>query len=487
MILPEVANSTLDAEVVGVGTRLLQIGLAGLVIGAAVVSGLSVADGNKMMVVLPVAAVLGLALAILACTRFGGFVLLLLGVRASIDALAFTSSSAGASTGSATLDSGINPSSLFGVLFLLASILWLAMRYYSGSYVKASRAAGWLVAFWLAALLSLAGSQHIKEGATESLRIMAVIMMFVVLEQLIVDRRMMMRVLFAAYASMLIPLGYTLYGLAIGHPATEEKSGFTRLLGTFSQSNSYARYLTFMIVFGVAVYPHVKGGPKIALRVLLGIAGIFLVQTLTLTAIIAAIIGLIVIGALARRGTLLVGFAVVAMLAVLASPGLVSRFGTVQTQGVDGSPSGNTLAWRFGYWADVLPLANSNPVTGIGVGATSYETDAAKQPHNDFLRAYVETGLVGLVLYIGVLASLVGLCRSALRRCVRGTFDHAVATGALACVVACIVESAASNVITNSVALWYLMAFVAAAGYIARSPAKDPEYATVDTSPPVRS
>jgi O-antigen/teichoic acid export membrane protein/O-antigen ligase len=468
--LAEVARPGPDGQVFPVGIRLLQVALAIVVTASAVVSGLSADSGDKMLIVLPLATVLGLGLGVLAFTRFAGFVLLLLGVRASIDALAFSASSAGSTTGSTTLNSAINPSALFGVLFLLASILWLAMRYHSTGLLKGSRATFWLVAFWLAAVLSLAGSQHIAEGATESLRIMAVIMMFVVLEQLIVDRQMLNRTLLAAYASMLIPLGYTLYGLAIGHPATEDKSGFLRLVGTFSQSNSYGRYLTFMIVFGVAIYPHLKGASAIAMRVLLVIASIFLIQTLTLTAIIAAVIGLIVVGVVARRGTLLVGFVVVAVLAILLSPGLASRFGTVQTQTADGSPSGNTLAWRFGYWADVLPLANRNPVTGIGVGATSSETDAAKQPHNDFLRAYVETGVIGLLLYIGMLGSLVGICRRALRRSRGGTFEHAVATGALACVVACIVESAASNVITNSVALWYLMAFVAAAGYIARSP-----------------
>ena len=39
-------------------------------------------------------------------------------------------------------------------------------------------------------------------------------------------------------------------------------------------------------------------------------------------------------------------------------------------------------------------------------------TDKAKQPHNDFIRAYVETGIVGFVAYVAVLVSLVDWVRN---------------------------------------------------------------------------
>jgi O-antigen ligase len=318
--------------------------------------------------------------------------------------------------------------------------------------------------------VSILGSQHAQAGALQSLRILSVAMMFVVLEQLITSREMMMRVLYAAFASLLIPLSYTLYGLLSGHPASEVKSGFTRLIGTFTQSNDYARYLAFMIVFGVAIYPRLKGRLKTTMGILLGVSSIFLVLTLTLGAILGTALGVLTLAVLQRRRSLLIGFVVTVALAVAASPALASRFSEVSAQqSATGQPSGNSLAWRFGYWAQVLPLANSNPLTGIGLNSTQYQTDAAKQPHNDFIRAYVETGVVGLVAYLGMLVSLVGTCRRALRRSVRGTLDHAVAAGALCCAVCFVFESLGANVITNVVNLWYLVAFVAAAGYVAQA------------------
>ena len=145
-------------------------------------------------------------------------------------------------------------------------------------------------------------------------------------------------------------------------------------------------------------------------------------------------------------------------------PGVAARFGTLDAESTpQGTPTGNTLVWRLHYWTEVIPLANANPVTGIGLDSTQYQTDAAKQPHNDFIRAYVETGLVGLVFYVCMLVALVGNARRAVQRAPRDTLESGVAAGALACAVCFVLDSMAANVMSNVVSLWYLIAFAAAA------------------------
>lgn len=140
-------------------TALFQITLGVGVAAAAVVSGVSVDSGNKSWVVLPLAAVVGLALASLALTRFAGFVVLLLGARASIDVLQLSGDRSGTTGGNTVVERGIDPSSLIGVLFLASAMLWLAARSHSGVNIRPSR-------------------------------------------------------LTAAYASLIFPLAYTLYGLS---------------------------------------------------------------------------------------------------------------------------------------------------------------------------------------------------------------------------------------------------------------------------------
>lgn len=464
-------------------SRVLTVGLCLIAVAAALISGMSVADGDKKMIVLPLAAVVGIGLAALAATRFSWFVLLLIGVRSSIDVLHLSAPTAGTTAGNTAAARGIDPSSLLGVLFLVAALLWLAARYYAGKNVRPTRLAIWLVVFFLTCALSIVGSFHPQASALQTLRIMTAVMMFVVLEQLIRDFATMKRVIVACYASLVVPASYTLLGLATGHAAAEVKSGFTRIIGTFAQSNDYARYLAFLVIFGVAVYPYVKGRTKVALIALVALAGAFLLMTLTLGAILSAVVAVVVIAFIQRRARLLVALLVAGAIAGASVPGLSSRLSATSNQSaVGGGPSGNSLEWRLGYWAEVLPLANANPVTGIGLSSTQYETDQAKQPHNDFLRAYVETGVIGLLAYLAVLLTLATTTWRAIRRTVRGSFAHAVGTGAFACVVCFIIESLAANVITNVVNLWYLVAFAAAASFVARTGGGHDE-ALEDTGP----
>lgn len=446
--------------------------LAVAVVFATIVSVAGIADGQAKLFVLPLAAVAGLCLAVFAATRFDSFVLLLLGLRASVDSLQFGGGSSATARGGGAATLGITPASLLSVLFLLAALLWLAARLRTDNAVKLSGMSWALIVFWLAAVASLSGSHHISAGGAELLRMLSTVLMFIVLEQLLTSRTMMKRALVAVFASALIPLSYTLYGLAIGHPATEVKQGFTRVLGTFAQSNGYARYLALIILFGLAIYPYVKGRLRTGLTAVLVLSGIFLVLTLVIGALIATAVGIVLLGLLQRRTALVVAFIFLLMATISLAPGLSSRIEVLQTQQqIGGQATGNSLEGRFSYWTEVLPLANSNPVTGIGLDATQYETDAAKQPHNDFLRAYVETGVIGLLTYVAMLCTLIATCARAFRRTKRGTTDNAIAAGALVCVLGFALESTAANVITEVSTMWYLLAFVAVASYVGRTAA----------------
>jgi putative inorganic carbon (HCO3(-)) transporter len=113
---------------------------------------------------------------------------------------------------------------------------------------------------------------------------------------------------------------------------------------------------------------------------------------------------------------------------------------------------------------------------------TKFSTTKAKQPHNDFIRAYVETGLVGLFAYVAMLVSLVLLGRRAIRRTRKGTFERGVAAGFLGCAVAFIAVSFVANVISNVVNLWYFIAFAACASAIVKIADRRDAMATLPTA-----
>ncbi|MFC7486367.1 O-antigen ligase family protein [Knoellia sp. CPCC 206453] len=449
---------------------VLSFGLGAVAVAAAVVSGLAMARGDKILTVLPLALLVGLAVGVLAFTRYRIFVLLLLAIRPSIDLVKLSGDPTG-TAGGAGVSRGVDPSSMLAVLFLAAALLWLAGRVAEQRAVAPGRLGWALIAFGTTAYLSVIGSARPGASALEATRIASVVMMFIVLEQLIRDERSMGLVLGACYVGLLYPLLYTVFGIVTGNPPSETAGSFTRLTGPFNQSNTFSRYLAYMLVFAIAVYPYIERRLRVPALAVIMLSGVFLVMTLTRTGMLGAVIGIALVAALQRRHKILVGMSVFAVIALLMLPGVSERFGTTGTGTELGAsaPTGNTVDWRFRYWAEVLPLANENPVTGIGLTMTQYGTASEKQPHNDFLRAYVETGVIGFGTFVAVIATLLGTAWAAIRAVPRGSPGHAVAVGAFGCAVAFSLSAAFANVMSNVVSLWYLFAFAAAAGWVLRS------------------
>src|SRR5581483_1810615 len=325
-------------------------------------SGLSVGSASKSAVVLPLAAGIAVALGLLALTRFQAYVMTMLFLRSSLDLAKLSGRTAGNTTVSSS-SRALDPSSLLAVVFLLAAALWLAAQYRAKGRLPGSPLRRALVLFLLACLISIAGSSKITPSALEGFRICAVVVMFVVLEQMMIDPKRMKEILLAAFLSAAFPLLFTSFGFLVGHPRSEAKGSFTRIVGTFNQSNDFGRYLMLMLIMGAALYPHVSKRLRLPLGAGLAGTGVFLVLTYTRSALIAAGLGLLVVGFLQSR-RLLIGLFVVGLAGLMIVPSLSGRFTDLtkyqsKQAAVGGQPnSGNTLAWRLSYWTEVLPLAH---------------------------------------------------------------------------------------------------------------------------------
>lgn len=447
--------------------------LAVLVTAAtAAVSGTMAGTNSKMAIILPLTALVGAALCVLALTRFKVFVMCMLVMRASMDLAKLSVGGEGPTTATATTTAnqqvaarGLDPSSILAVVFIGAAIIWLAAQHRQQGHLPGSPLRRAFVVFFAAGAISIIGAANPAVVALESMRILAVVLMFVVLEQMMADDRAMRQLLLAVFLSLVFPLAFTTFGFLTGHPLSEEKGGFLRITGPFLQSNTFGRYLMLMIIFGVAIAPYLDKRFRRPLIGLLALSSVFLVLTYTRTAIVGVVLGLLVVGFIQSK-RLLAGMVVIILCALLVVPELSSRFTGLSSSSSFYGPANNSLTWRLSYWTEVLPLANRNPVSGIGLGMTSRQTDQEKQPHNDFVRVYVETGLIGLGAYIALLISLVTLGRRAVRASPRRSLERAIGAGFLGCVLAFIADSVSANVISNVVTLWYLFAFAAAASAV---------------------
>lgn len=488
--LPAALGRSSSASLDPVWNRTVTTGLVALAVVASVTSGYGIISGSSRLAVLPLVAVVAIALVFVAVTRFSWFVLLLLVIRASTDVLKLSGSDAGTTASNTVSARGLDPSSIIGVLFLVFALLWLAASFYAQGSRSFSSVSTMLVLLLAAGAFSVLGSNHVQASVLQLARLTSAVMMYLVLERLIVDRKMLHRVLAACFAALVVPLGYTVVGLLTGDASAEVKGGFTRLTGTFTQSNDYARFLTFLLLLGVAVLPYVSRRSTRLLAPLLAVAGVFLLMTLTLGAIGAAAVGIALIALLQRRFGLLGLLVLAGVGALVVAPGLLGRLteSTASSQ-LGGGATGNSLSWRLGYWASLLTVNEKNPITGVGLNATQYYTDSAKQPHNDYLQAYVETGIVGLLVYVGLIVAMLAVTARAVRRTRHRTLERGVAVGALVVVVVFAVMSVAANVIQSLANFWYVLAIVAcasAAGSLAvRRVPDDTDAVTADA--PVRA
>lgn len=428
--------------------------------------------GDKLLLVVPIGAFAGLGLFVLGLVNFENFVFTTIAIRASLD-ITKTGAGNGGTSGvnSATASApGLDPTGALAIIFIGASFFWLLTRMREGRKsppMSIHRVC--LILFALAGFLSVIDSASPTVSLLEAIRVLAVVTMLAVLEVMLVDRDMIKKLIASIYISAVIPVGYTIFNV-VTHHSQFTSGGVSRFEGTFAQPNPFAIYLTLLIVMGAALVPHLTRNKKIAMSVLLFLSVVCLYFTYTRSAWIATVLGVFAVAFLGRRRITLVIMVAGVMVSLVVFPTILQRFADLGTSTSAAGYASNSLSWRFDYWGEVLPLANSDPITGIGLNMSSLATDQQKEPHNDFLRSYVETGILGTLAYLALLISMGVVARQALRftKSRPWSYERSVAVGFAACVMAFVLLSIVSNVITQVVVLWYYVAFAAAAYAVTR-------------------
>ena len=119
------------------------------------------------------------------------------------------------------------------------------------------------------------------------------------------------------------------------------------------------------------------------------------------------------------------------------------------------------------YWAEALDLAHASPITGIGLKQVAAQSEEGKQPHNDFLRAYVEMGVVGLAAYLWMIWQFLNTGRRAVRVTRDGPArDKAFAIGFAGCAAGYVLMCLVANLMSQVVVGVYFAAFAGGAAAI---------------------
>lgn len=176
-----------------------------------------------------------------------------------------------------------------------------------------------------------------------------------------------------------------------------------RLLGTFVHPNMLAFYLVFAITLTLFVVLNLKKGAveKIPYALLSLFFVVPLLFTYTRAAWLALAFILFCLGVLRFRKLLLISFAAVFVMYFFL-PFFQERVATLTTIGVADSSS-----WRLQLWTDMIAYIKLNPWFGYGPGTASLFIEKniprfliATEPHNDYLKIWLESGVFALSAYL---------------------------------------------------------------------------------------
>ena len=410
---------------------------------------------GRVATVAPAGLLVGAGLFALAIARFEMFVLALLVVRTSLDALKF-------GAGGNALD----PAALLGMLFLGAGVVWLLAQWREEGRVKLSPLSWSVVAFAGAGLLGTLVAPAYGPALVEWTRLASVCVMLLVVERAAARPVFRTQVVAAVMIAAAVPLVAAAYQIRSG-AGLFDAGGFGRATGTFTHSNPMAAFMMLVVVMGFAHVVHATN-PRVRFwcGVAMAAAAVGLFVTYTRAAWLAAILGILIVAGVKGRKYVWAAIAVV-VIVVLTVPGMSSRFSDLGEESTSRGEPANSLSWRAEYWGEALGLARESPITGIGLKQVAAQSEEGKQPHNDFLRAYVEMGVVGLGAYGWMMWQLVATGRRAVRVTRAGPpRDKALAIGFLGCAGGYVLMCLVANLMSQVVVGMYFAAFAACAAAI---------------------
>ncbi len=259
--------------------------------------------------------------------------------------------------------------------------------------------------------------------------------------------------------STVVPFLVAVYQLATGHGLSKSiyapgEENVIRAFGTFDHSNTLAIFAVLIGSLAIGLL-FTKIGTKTQRRwwlVLAGACAVITFATYCRSAWIALPVALIVVGVRGRRpGTafLFISAAVIGAL-VVASKDIATRVSGV-----------SSVNWREELWAGLFHhMTIQYYPFGIGLGQidnlvqqTTIQLGIYQviQAHNDYIRVFIETGLVGFFLYFGALLLIVQMSWDALRKSTTDAYSRALCLGSLGATIGLFIVSISDNIFQETV------------------------------------
>lgn len=291
---------------------------------------------------------------------------------------------------------------------------------------------------------SLTTAPSLALSAKELIKWVALLVAYVFVVNNVRSRRvlaLLIALLFLAAISEAL-LGLFQFVMKVG-PKGFITGSFLRAYGTFGQPNPYAGYLAIVVApaFGLALFslrllgrtrPTLSSAQKWLLLlawVTLGLGGAAIYASLSRGAWLGLAASVGVITALSSRRALWIMVALLVILAIFLSMGLLQLlpaqitdrildatkyFGVFDATKVKLTFENWPIVERMAMWQAAWNMFQDNPIFGVGIGNYAvaypdYRLPLWKEPkghaHNIYLNMLAEMGIIGLIAYLALMAT----------------------------------------------------------------------------------
>ena len=244
----------------------------------------------------------------------------------------------------------------------------------------------------------------IKLAIIEVLRLLGIVFIYAISYISIKSIENFRKLNYVILLSSFVSIVFTLFQLIFGIGYTDVAFSELRIMGAFTHPNVYGVYL-LSVLSSILILIVLSKSKKESLFLYIALSIQFLALTLTFTRI-AWLMGLFIILSFVfiRNKILVIPIILIVIMSYIMIPQIHSRLHEAITLSPDSS-----LVWRYNLWHDTIFYTISNKDTIFGNGTASFMNFAESirgnlfgdlEPHNEFVKAFVENGIIGLVIFI---------------------------------------------------------------------------------------
>ena len=442
----------------------LGIALGGIVIGL----GVGFLTGvNPLMVS---AILFAVALLIWFFAKFEQAVIGLLILRSSLDPL-----------------SSMQIPAAFAIGLNLLTLLYVTLKLLTGQQIKVDKF-WWFLGSWIVLqglwviLLPLGGlglnSSFLIDSIRELFRLFSWLMVYLLVMQLegrISPEKLISRLFWAllipltiAFLQIILPPSLLPPLLASQAAGDASVASLSRINGTLGHPNTFA---TFVLLFiGLTLWKLGQSKQRLPWLILLGILAFFFVSTRAIFGLVMLLVFVLVLTIPKLKPINIIGglILLVFIFGLFAS----SEFGQERLASLAQTPlfnpdidvsraislsagDNNSFNWRIAQWHYLLEQWQHYPVFGYGLGLSQHVATNQLYPHNDYVRALVEGGIVGLVTFVTLLVAQVIRLIAFIRNTPRGSAQNQLSFILLAVFFAIPVGMLTENIWSHTTLFFY--------------------------------